>query len=48
MGTIKYSDDRDKKVFAYASLVVGKFITGQNNPQGLSNLKNTFLRFVEA
>lgn len=47
MGTIKYSDDRDKQVFSDASLIIGKFITGKNNPQGLSNLKNIFLKYVE-
>lgn len=48
MGTIQYSDNRDKKIFVDASLVIGKFITGKNNPQGLSQLKNIFLRHVES
>lgn len=48
IGTIKYSDNRDKKAFVDASLTVGKFITWKNNRQGLEELKKILLKHIES
>ncbi len=48
MGTIQYSDERDKTLFSNASLAIGKLITGSNNQQGLDALKKIFLKHVES
>ena len=48
MGTIKYSNKRDKALFSNASLAIGKLITGSNNQQGLDTLKKIFLKHVES
>jgi hypothetical protein len=48
MGTIQYSDNRDRKTFSDASLTIEKFIIGKNNKQGLDNLKKLLLKHLQS